>query len=62
MSVWSDDEVYAKLAIAAEALAKNTAQKLPLDQTKRAGRAIQSFDGRTYRCLSSAARASTEAS
>ena len=43
MSVWSDDEVYAKLAIAAEALAKNTAQKLPLDQTKRAGRAIQAL-------------------
>ena len=41
MSVWGEDREYGLLAVAAEDVARDAAQRLPLEQTKRAGRAIQ---------------------
>ena len=41
MSVWNQDKNYGLLAVAAEDVARDAATKMPLDQTKRAGRAIQ---------------------
>lgn len=41
MSVWNNDETYGLLAVAAEDVARDAAAKMPLEQTKRAGRAIQ---------------------
>ena len=49
MSIWGEDREYGLLAVAAEDVARDAAQKLQ-EQTKRAGRAIQGLMAEP-RCL-----------